>query len=75
MKPKIDSLGRLLIPKQIRCRLNINPKDKIEFWVDGDKIILKKHIPQCVFCGSTRNVEKNICLKCKKSIVELYHSS
>ena len=72
---KIDELGRIVLPIELRRTLNINIKDPIEIYVDGDKIILSKYEPTCVFCGATDNVvpfeEKNICKACIKSISEI----
>ena len=41
---KVDELGRVVLPMELRNTFNINPKDPIEIYVDGDKIILKKHL-------------------------------
>ena len=50
---RIDDLGRVVIPKEIRTMLNIeNEVDSFEIFVDGDKIILKKYCPKCIFCGA-----------------------
>lgn len=66
---KIDDLGRICIPKEIRKHLNINDFDAIEFTVDGDKIVLKKFSETCVFCGSQDNLipfkGNKICSNCK----------
>lgn len=49
---KIDELGRLVIPKELRKTMNINKKDPMEIFVDGNKVILRKYEPACIFCGS-----------------------
>ncbi len=65
---KVDELGRIVLPIELRRTLNIEIKDALEIYVDGDQIILKKYEPACVFCGDARNVEnfkgKNICENC-----------
>ncbi len=65
---KMDDLGRIVLPKELRAKLDIGPKDSIEIFTDGDKIILKKYQPCCILCGSTSdNVlinEKRVCKKC-----------
>jgi transcriptional pleiotropic regulator of transition state genes len=70
----IDGLGRIVIPMEIRKKLDISIKDPLEFHVEGSSIIVKKYEPDCVFCGSSRNViefkGKNICEKCLKEIKE-----
>ncbi|MBJ8056021.1 AbrB/MazE/SpoVT family DNA-binding domain-containing protein [Bacillus cereus] len=57
---KIDELGRIVIPKELRRTLGIVEKDPIEIFVEDDKIILQKYKPQqaCVITGdiSERNV-------------------
>ena len=47
---KIDELGRIVLPIEIRNTLDIKAKDSIEIFVDDDKIILKKYQPSCIFC-------------------------
>lgn len=49
---KIDDLGRMVIPIELRETMNIDKKDPMEIYVDGDKIILKKYEPACIFCGN-----------------------
>ena len=65
---QIDELGRFVLPVEIRRALGINLKDFLEISVDGDRIILRKYAPSCLFCGSTEdNVlfsGKRICRAC-----------
>lgn len=65
---KVDELGRVVIPIELRRNLNINIKDPIEIFVDGEYIMLKKYEPACVFCGNAKNVHqihgKNVCENC-----------
>ena len=69
---RVDELGRVVIPIELRNQFNIVEKDPIEIYVDGSSIILKKYEETCVFCGSTRNVVeykgKLICTKCTQNI-------
>ena len=53
---KIDDLGRMVIPIELRKTMNINKKDPMKIFVDGDKIILSKYEPACIFCGSADNI-------------------
>ena len=48
----LDELGRIVLPVALRRRMNINIKDPLEIFVDGDTIVLRKYQPKCVFCGS-----------------------
>lgn len=65
---RVDDLGRVVIPIELRRTLRIQEKDPMEIFVDGDKIILKKYDPACIFCGRVENVrifrEKNVCQQC-----------
>ena len=65
---KIDDLGRVVLPIELRRTLNIDIKDPVEIFIEGDLIILKKYEPACVFCGEANNVQnfrgKNVCKNC-----------
>jgi len=65
---KVDELGRIVLPSELRKVLNINIKDAVEIYVSGESIILKKYAPACIFCDSADDVSsfkgKNICKKC-----------
>ena len=65
---KIDELGRIVLPIEIRNNMDIKSRDAVEIFVDGDKIILKKYEPACLFCGNADSVEtfngKLICREC-----------
>ncbi len=72
---RLDELGRVVIPIEIRNQFNIAEKDPIEIYVEGSSIILKKFEQNCLFCGSTKNLlsyhDKLICEKCSKEIGSL----
>lgn len=69
---RVDELGRIVIPKEMRKQLNIDEKDPIEISVDGTSIVLTKYENRCVFCGTVKPAirynGKLICSKCIKSI-------
>lgn len=71
---KVDELGRVVIPIELRRTLNINEKDALEIYVEKNRIILQKYEPtdECVFCGNTEKLalfrEKNICGNCLKEL-------
>ena len=48
----IDEMGRLVIPKEMRRKMDIETGDEIEFFIEGDRIVLRKYQPSCLFCGS-----------------------
>ncbi len=72
---KVDELGRIVLPIELRRTLNIDIKDPVEIFVDGDSIILRKYQSACVFCGSTDDVKqikgKNICANCIEELKSL----
>ena len=72
---KVDELGRIVIPIELRTQLNISEKNPIEIYVDGDSIILKKYEKSCFFCENSKNLTeykgKLICNKCIQHIKEL----
>ncbi len=71
---RVDELGRIVLPIELRRTLDISEKDALEIYVDEDKIILKKYQPACIFCDDAKDVinfkGKNICRKCLKEIAE-----
>lgn len=71
---KIDELGRIVLPIEIRRKFNIDYKDTIDIFTDDDKIILKKYEPSCIFCGEADGVKnfkgKNVCAGCAKELVK-----
>ena len=65
---KVDELGRVVLPIELRRTMDIAEKDPIEIYVDGNTIVLKKYEPACIFCGNAKNIStfkgKNICPDC-----------
>ena len=72
---RMDELGRVVIPIEIRNQFNIAEKDPMEIYVDGSSIVLKKFEPNCIFFFFLKNLleykDKLICEKCSKKIGEL----
>lgn len=72
---KVDELGRVVIPIELRNKFGIVEKDPIEIFVDGSCIVLKKYEPNCVFCNSTKKLisynDKLVCSKCSDKINKL----
>lgn len=71
----VDRLGRIVLPADLRKRMGYDVDEPLEFFVDEDKIILKKYNPSCLFCGSTeitvKYKDKLVCPECAKKLVEL----
>ena len=69
---KIDDLGRIVLPIELRKKMGIEQRDPIEIYVDGDMIILKKHESECIFCGSRKKLVqhkgKHVCEACAKAV-------
>lgn len=65
---KVDQLGRVVLPIELRRTLDIDIKDPLEIYVDQDSILLKKYEPACILCGSNDNLVeykgKRICREC-----------
>ncbi|MEG0229997.1 MAG: AbrB/MazE/SpoVT family DNA-binding domain-containing protein [Oscillospiraceae bacterium] len=72
---KIDQMGRIVLPKELRKTFNINIDSELEIFVDDDKIILMKHEPTCLFCKQSDSLKvvkgKLICDKCLKDLKEV----
>ena len=69
---KVDELGRVVLPIELRRNLNINEKDPLEIFVDDETIILKKYEPCDIFTGSMEDLIDYEGKKVsKKSIIEM----
>lgn len=70
---RVDELGRVVIPIELRRTMDIDLRDAVDIYVDGDRIILKKKKEACVFCGSTDGLEtvkdKAVCRACIKELM------
>lgn len=69
---KVDDLGRIVLPIELRRSLGIGERDPLEIYVQEDLIILRKSSLICIFCGSDEDVDeymnKGVCNKCKASL-------
>lgn len=69
---KLDELGRVVLPIELRRTLDISPRDPLEIFIEGDTIILKKYETACIFCGQTENIidfkGKNLCSDCNEEL-------
>lgn len=69
---KVDELGRIVLPSELRKSLGIDVKDSLEIYTSGDSVILKKYLPSCIFCGEANDItvfkNKNVCKNCLKQI-------
>ncbi len=73
---KVDELGRIVLPIELRRTLDISEKDSLEIYMDGAAIVLKKYQPACIFCDSEQDIRvfhgKNICAKCYQGIKHVF---
>lgn len=69
---KVDELGRIVLPIELRRTLDIAERDSLEIYVDGPSIVLRKYQPACIFCDDAKNVisykGKNVCPNCIKAL-------
>jgi len=69
---KIDILGRVVIPKELRITMGMKDNDPVEFFVADDQVILKKYEPGCIFCGNMDRVNRhkghNVCTRCMREM-------
>ena len=69
---KIDGLGRVVLPIELRRLMNLEDNASLEICVDGDEIVLKKYQPACVFCDDAKDVinfkGKNVCPNCIREL-------
>ena len=69
---QLDTLGRIVLPIELRRTLGIGFKDMIAIFVEEDRIVLKKYHPACIFCGDARDVvpfkDKLVCSNCLKDL-------
>ena len=69
---KIDDLGRIVLPIELRRTLGISDRDSLEIYVDDNNIVLKKYAPACIFCGSSEGIvsykDKTVCASCIEAL-------
>lgn len=76
---KVDELGRIVLPKELRRTLGIGEKDPMEIYTDGKGIILRKYAPGCAFCGSMNGIRyirsTPVCGACAYNMQMLYRTA
>ena len=69
---KVDELGRIVLPIELRRTLDIAERDELEIYLDDDKVVLKKYEPSCIFCGSSCGLVtyhgRNVCMECMENM-------
>ena len=71
---KVDELGRIVLPIELRRILDIAERDELEIFMEQDRIVLQKFEPACLFCGSVNGLitfrGKNVCQDCINKMSE-----
>ncbi len=71
----VDELGRVVLPKSMRQTLDIAERDQLEIYTEGDRIILQKYQPTCIFCNSSDDIVyfngKRICAACLENLKQM----
>ena len=69
---KVDELGRIVLPVELRRSLDIEVRDELEIYLENDRIVLQKFEPSCVFCASSHGLVtyrgKNVCQECIRNL-------
>lgn len=69
---RVDELGRIVIPMDIRKRLDINNLDYLEIMASDTEITIRKFENSCIFCGNRTDISqfmgKNVCAKCREEL-------
>ena len=71
----LDSLGRVVLPIELRRSLELGERDRVEIVPEGDRIVLRKYAPDCLFCGSGKDLKEYrgrlVCAACIAKLNEL----
>jgi len=72
---QIDNLGRIVLPAELRRKLDIEQGDSLEIYMEGTDIVLRKYCPSCIFCANINEVKeykgKLVCKECLDAINKL----
>lgn len=72
---KIDDLGRIVLPIELRRVLDIDKDSSLEIYVDNESIVLKKYQPACIFCGNAEEIlnfqGRNVCGDCRRAMANV----
>ncbi|MBQ6832542.1 MAG: AbrB/MazE/SpoVT family DNA-binding domain-containing protein [Oscillospiraceae bacterium] len=72
---KVDELGRIVLPIELRRAMDISEKDELEIYLDEDRLILKKYENSCVFCRGNNSLVihrgRAVCADCIQALNDL----
>jgi transcriptional pleiotropic regulator of transition state genes len=76
---KVDELGRIVIPVELRRILHVDIGDALEVFTDQERVYLKKYSPACMFCDHSQQLTylkgKMICQPCMNELIDLYQDN
>ena len=68
----LNVVGRIVLPIELRRTLNLEVRDPVEIFIEGDAIVLRKYNAACLFCGATRDLlsyrGKSVCRSCLRQL-------
>ena len=69
---KVDDMGRIVLPIELRRSLEIDDGTPLEIYVEGESIVLKPSKEVCIFCGSSQKVQqfkgRCVCDSCREEL-------
>lgn len=72
MARKVDDLGRIVLPVELRRLFGIKPGDELEISVDEGAVLLRKIEARCVFCDAVDGLrqyrDKQVCASCSAAL-------
>lgn len=72
VKRHVGPMGRVVLPQTVRDQLGLAPGERLEFWVDGDALVMRRHQPACTFCGSQTGLAtvlaRAVCADCRQQL-------
>ena len=72
---KVDELGRIVLPIELRRTLDIAERDELEIYLEDDKVVLRKFEPSCIFCSTSRGLVtyhgKTVCVECIRKLNQI----
>ncbi|MBQ8431438.1 MAG: AbrB/MazE/SpoVT family DNA-binding domain-containing protein [Clostridia bacterium] len=75
MVRKVDELGRIVLPAELRQSMDIQERDHMEIFTEGNRIILQKYHPGCIFCQNVDRIVdfqgKKICSECLAKLKDM----
>jgi len=69
---RIDEMGRIVLPSELRRTLNLGEREPMEIFVEGSSIVLRRYSPTCLFCDGSKDVlqfkGRPVCARCLRQM-------